>query len=244
MLKTLKAQVKQYKAVSLVTPVFSALEAVADMILPFLMAKIIDYGVNGSGGMAAIIKYGALMLGVALAALASGILAARFASIASTGYATNLRDAMFTNIQTFSFANIDRFSTAGLVTRLTTDVSNLQMSYQMLLRICVRAPTMLICALILSFSIHAELSLVFVVAMAFLILALSLVIVNATKHFNRVFRKYDDLNASVQENVNAIRVVKAFVREDYERSKFSKAAEAVYRMFVKAESYVTLTTLS
>ena len=240
MLKTLKAQVKQYKAVSLVTPVFSALEAVADMILPFLMAKIIDYGVNGSGGMAAIIKYGALMLGVALAALASGILAARFASIASTGYATNLRDAMFTNIQTFSFANIDRFSTAGLVTRLTTDVSNLQMSYQMLLRICVRAPTMLICALILSFSIHAELSLVFVVAMAFLILALSLVIVNATKHFNRVFRKYDDLNASVQENVNAIRVVKAFVREDYERSKFSKAAEAVYRMFVKAESYVTL----
>ena len=147
---------------------------------------------------------------------------------------------MFTNIQTFSFSNIDRFSTAGLVTRLTTDVSNLQMSYQMLLRICVRAPTMLISALVLSFSIHSELSMVFVVAMAVLILALSFVIAKATKIFNRVFRKYDDLNASVQENVGAIRVVKAFVREDYERSKFSKAAEAVYRMFVKAESYVTL----
>ena len=240
MLKTLKAQVKQYKWVSIITPVFSALEAVADMILPFLMAKIIDYGVKGDGGMPAILKYGGLMLAVALGALLCGILAARFASIASTGFATNLRDAMFTNIQTFSFSNIDRFSTAGLVTRLTTDVSNLQMSYQMLLRICVRAPTMLVAALILSFSIHSELSIVFVVAMAFLILALSFVIANATKHFNRVFKKYDDLNASVQENVGAIRVVKAFVREDYERSKFSKAAEAVYRMFVKAESYVTL----
>ncbi len=240
MLKTLNAQVKQYKWVSIITPVFSALEAVADMILPFLMAKIIDYGVKGDGGMPAILKYGGLMLAVALGALLCGILAARFASIASTGYATNLRDAMFTNIQTFSFSNIDRFSTAGLVTRLTTDVSNLQMSYQMLLRICVRAPTMLVAALILSFSIHSELSIVFVVAMAFLILALSFVIANATKHFNRVFKKYDDLNASVQENVGAIRVVKAFVREDYERSKFSKAAEAVYRMFVKAESYVTL----
>ena len=240
MLKTLKAQVKQYKWVSIITPVFSALEAVADMILPFFMAKIIDYGVKGDGGMPAILKYGGLMLAVALGALLCGILAARFASIASTGFATNLRDAMFTNIQTFSFSNIDRFSTAGLVTRLTTDVSNLQMSYQMLLRICVRAPTMLVAALILSFSIHSELSMVFVVAMAFLILALSFVIANATKHFNRVFKKYDDLNASVQENVGAIRVVKAFVREDYERSKFSKAAEAVYRMFVKAESYVTL----
>ncbi len=240
MLKTLKAQVKQYKWVSIITPVFSALEAVADMILPFFMAKIIDYGVKGDGGMPAILKYGGLMLAVALGALLCGILAARFASIASTGFATNLRDAMFTNIQTFSFSNIDRFSTAGLVTRLTTDVSNLQMSYQMLLRICVRAPTMLVAALILSFSIHSELSMVFVVAMAFLILALSFVIANATKHFNRVFKKYDDLNASVQENVGAIRVVKAFVREDYERSKFSKAAEAVYRMFVKAESSVTL----
>ena len=240
MLKTLIAQVRQNKWVSVITPVFSALEAVADMILPFLMAKIIDYGVKGDGGMPAILKYGGLMLAVALGALLCGILAARFASIASTGFATNLRDSMFTNIQTFSFSNIDRFSTAGLVTRLTTDVSNLQMSYQMLLRICVRAPTMLIAALILSFSIHSELSMVFVVAMAFLILALSFVIANATKHFNRVFKKYDDLNASVQENVGAIRVVKAFVREDYERSKFSRAAEAVYRMFVKAESYVTL----
>ena len=163
-----------------------------------------------------------------------------FSAAASTGYAANLRSAMYTNIQTFSFSNIDRFSTAGLITRLTTDVTNLQMSYQMLLRICVRAPVMLICALIMAFSIHPRLSLVFVVAMVFLLLALALVIANAMSIFNRVFKKYDDLNASVQENVNSIRVVKAFVREEHEKSRFSKAADAVYKMFVRAESIVTL----
>lgn len=242
MLKTLKAQVKQYKAVSFITPLFSMLEAAADMFLPLLMSQIIDKGVKvgGEAGMHAVMKYGGLMIAVAAAALLFGFLAGRFAAVASTGFAANLRDSMFTNIQTFSFSNIDRFSTAGLVTRLTTDVTNLQQSFQMLLRICVRAPTMLICALIMAFSIHEELSLVFVVAMAVLVLALSLIIWKATGTFNRVFRKYDDLNASVQENVGSIRVVKAFVREDHERKKFTKATDAVYRLFVKAESYVTL----
>ena len=242
MLKTLLAQVKQYKRVSLVTPIFSALEAIADMILPYLMASIIDKGINvgGEAGMQAVIKYGALMLITAIFALVCGILAGRFAAIASTGFACNLRDAMFTNIQTYAFSNIDRFSTAGLVTRLTTDVSNLQQSYQMLLRICVRAPTMLISALVLSFSTSSRLSLVFVVAMAVLIVALALIISKATKTFNRVFKKYDDLNASVQENVTSIRVVKSFVREEHESGKFSKAADKLYQMFVKAESYVTL----
>lgn len=239
MLKTLAAQVKQYKTASIITPIFSALEAVADMLLPLLMSKIIDLGVK-AGNINMIWKYGALMLLVAFGALLSGYFAGRFAATASTGFAANLREAMYTNIQRFSFSNIDRFSTAGLITRLTTDVSNLQQAFQMLLRICVRAPTMLICALILAFSIHSGLSMVFVVAIAVLLVALPLIIVKATGIFNQVFQKYDDLNAGVQENVSSIRVVKAFVREDHERQKFSKAADAVYRMVVKAESIVTL----
>ena len=241
MLKTLGAQVKQYRWVTFITPVFSALEAVADMFLPMLMSQIIDKGVKvgGQAGMQAVLHYGAIMVAVAIGALVCGILAGRFASIASTGFAANLRQAMFANIQSFSFSNIDRFSTAGLVTRLTTDVSNVQLSYQMITRICVRAPVMLITALIMAFSIHASLSRIFVVAIVILAAALSFIIFKATGTFNRVFKKYDDLNASVQENVGAIRVVKAFVREDYERSKFNKAANAVYRMFVKAETYVS-----
>ena len=241
MLKTLGAQVKQYRWVTFITPVFSALEAVADMFLPMLMSQIIDKGVKvgGQAGMQAVLHYGAIMVAVAIGALVCGILAGRFASIASTGFAANLRQAMFANIQSFSFSNIDRFSTAGLVTRLTTDVSNVQLSYQMITRICVRAPVMLITALIMAFSIHASLSMIFVVAIVILAAALSFIIFKATGTFNRVFKKYDDLNASVQENVGAIRVVKAFVREDYERSKFNKAANAVYRMFVKAETYVS-----
>ncbi len=243
MLKTLLAQVKQYKRVSLITPVFSALEAVADMLLPWLMSKIIDLGVNNPDperGMQMILQYGAWMLVVAALALLSGFLAGRFSATAATGFAANLRDSMYRNIQNFSFSNIDRFSTAGLITRLTTDVSNLQMSFQMLLRICVRAPTMLICALIMAFTLHPSLSLVFVVAMVFLVVVLGFIIFKATGLFDKVFQKYDDLNASVQENVSAIRVVKTFVREDHERSKFSAAAENVYRMFVRAESIVTL----
>ena len=241
MLKTLGAQVKQYRWVTFIKPVFSALEAVADMFLPMLMSRIIDKGVKvgGQAGMQAVLHYGAIMVAVAIGALVCGILAGRFASIASTGFAANLRQAMFANIQSFSFSNIDRFSTAGLVTRLTTDVSNVQLSYQMITRICVRAPVMLITALIMAFSIHASLSMIFVVAIVILAAALSFIIFKATGTFNRVFKKYDDLNASVQENVGAIRVVKAFVREDYERSKFNKAANAVYRMFVKAETYVS-----
>ena len=241
MLKTLGAQVKQYRWVTFITPVFSALEAVADMFLPMLMSQIIDKGVKvgGQAGMQAVLHYGAIMVAVAIGALLCGILAGRFASIASTGFAANLRQAMFANIQSFSFSNIDRFSTAGLVTRLTTDVSNVQLSYQMITRICVRAPVMLITALIMAFSIHASLSMIFVAAIVILAATLSFIIFKATGTFNRVFKKYDDLNASVQENVGAIRVVKAFVREDYERSKFNKAANAVYRMFVKAETYVS-----
>ncbi|MBQ7872105.1 MAG: ABC transporter ATP-binding protein, partial [Oscillospiraceae bacterium] len=215
----------------------------ADMLLPWLMSKIIDLGVNNPDtelGMQMILKYGGWMLVVAALALLSGFLAGRFSATAATGFAANLRDTMYRNIQRFSFSNIDRFSTAGLITRLTTDVSNLQMSYQMLLRICVRAPTMLICALVMAFTLHPSLSLVFVVAIAFLVVVLSLIIFKATGLFDKVFQKYDDLNASVQENVSAIRVVKAFVREDHERGKFSKAADNVYRMFVKAESIVTL----
>ena len=211
------------------------------MFLPMLMSQIIDKGVKvgGQAGMQAVLHYGAIMVAVAIGALVCGILAGRFASIASTGFAANLRQAMFANIQSFSFSNIDRFSTAGLVTRLTTDVSNVQLSYQMITRICVRAPVMLITALIMAFSIHASLSMIFVAAIVILAAALSFIIFKATGTFNRVFKKYDDLNASVQENVGAIRVVKAFVREDYERSKFNKAANAVYRMFVKAETYVS-----
>ena len=228
MLKTLGAQVKQYRWVTFITPVFSALEAVADMFLPMLMSQIIDKGVKvgGQAGMQAVLHYGAIMVAVAIGALVCGILAGRFASIASTGFAANLRQAMFANIQSFSFSNIDRFSTAGLVTRLTTDVSNVQLSYQMITRICVRAPVMLITALIMAFSIHASLSMIFVAAIVILAATLSFIIFKATGTFNRVFEKYDDLNASVQENVGAIRVVKAFVREDYERSKFNKAANA------------------
>lgn len=243
MLKTLLGQVKQYKRVSIITPIFSALEAVADMLLPWLMSKIIDLGVKNPDtelGMQMILKYGALMLLVAALALLSGILAGRFSATAATGFAANLRETMYRNIQRYSFSNIDRFSTAGLITRLTTDVSNLQQSFQMLLRVCVRAPTMLICALVMAFSLHPSLSLVFVVAIIFLVAVLALVIVKAMGLFDKVFQKYDDLNASVQENVSAIRVVKAFVREDHERGKFSTAADNVYRMFVKAESIVAL----
>ncbi|MDR0889845.1 MAG: ABC transporter ATP-binding protein/permease [Oscillospiraceae bacterium] len=243
MLKTLMAQVKQYKWASLIAPFFSAMEALADMILPLLMAQIINKGINGAGGsgdMQVVLQYGGLMILVGLLALASGFIAGRFSAIASTGFAANLRQGMFERIQGYSFSNIDRFSTAGLVTRLTTDVNNVQQSYQMLLRVCVRAPVQLICALIFAFSIHAELSLVFVAAMGALLIAAVFIIRKAMDTFSRVFKKYDDLNASVQENVNSIRVVKSFVREDHERGKFSKAAEAIYRMFVKAETYVAL----
>mgnify|MGYP000060506379 CR=1 FL=1 len=243
MLKTLGAQVKQYRWVTFITPVFSALEAVADMFLPMLMSQIIDKGVKvgGQAGMQAVLHYGAIMVAVAIGALVCGILAGRFASIASTGFAANLRQAMFANIQSFSFSNIDRFSTAGLVTRLTTDVSNVQLSYQMITRICVRAPVMFITALIMAFSIHASLSMIFVAAIVILAATLSFIIFKATGTFNRVFKKYDDLNASVQENVGAIRVVKAYVRGDYESERFRGTAEDLRQATLSSSRLFTLT---
>lgn len=235
MLKTLLHQVKNYKKASILTPVFAALESVMEVLIPFVMASIIDNGIKQQN-----IQYvwygGGLMALMALLSLTFGILAGRFAAEASTGFACNLRDGMFENIQTFSFSNIDTYSTAGLVTRLTTDVTNVQNAYQMILRMCVRAPVMLICAIVMSLIISPRLSSIFLVAMVFLIIVLVIIMSRTMGLFNNVFRKYDDLNASVQENVSAIRVVKSFVREDYENEKFKKAAGNIYKLFVKAES--------
>lgn len=235
MLKTLLYQVKNYKKASILTPVFAALESVMEVLIPFVMASIIDNGIKQQN-----IQYvwygGGLMVLMALLSLTFGILAGRFAAEASTGFACNLRDGMFENIQTFSFSNIDTYSTAGLVTRLTTDVTNVQNAYQMILRMCVRAPVMLICAVAMSLIISPRLSSIFLVAMVFLIVVLVFIMSRTMGLFNNVFRKYDDLNASVQENVSAIRVVKSFVREDYENEKFKKAAGNIYKLFVKAES--------
>ena len=235
MLKTLAARVRQYRRDSLLAPLFSMLEAVMETLIPLVMASVIDDGIS-VGNISNVYRYGVWMLLLAALALLFGILAGRFAARASTGFAANLRADMYRNIQTFSFSNIDKYSTAGLVTRLTTDVTNLQNAYQMILRMCVRAPVTLICAVVLAVSISPRLSSVFLVAMVFLVIVLLLIMVPASRLFRQVFRKYDDLNASVQENVSAIRVVKSFVREDYENEKFRKAAENVYRLFVKAES--------
>ncbi len=235
MLKTLLHQVKNYKKASILTPVFAALESIMEVLIPFVMASIIDDGIKQQD-----IQYvwygGGLMVLMALMSLTFGILAGRFAAEASTGFACNLRDGMFENIQTFSFSNIDTYSTAGLVTRLTTDVTNVQNAYQMILRMCVRAPVMLICAIVMSLIISPQLSTIFLIAMVFLIVVLVFIMSRTMGLFNSVFRKYDDLNASVQENVSAIRVVKSFVREDFENEKFKKAAGNIYKLFVKAES--------
>ena len=237
MIKTLAAQVKQYKLPSLLTPFFMALEVIVDILLPKTMGLLIDKGIQ-TGNLPDIFRYGGYMLLLAFLGLAFGVLAGKYAAQASSGFACNVRDAMYTNIQKFSFSNIDKFSTAGLITRLTTDVTNLQNAYQMIIRMCFRAPLTLIFSLAMAFSISARLSMVFVVALAILIVFLSLIISKAMKYFNEVFEKYDDLNASIQENVSAIRVVKAFVREDYENEKFKAAAGGIYKMFVKAESVV------
>lgn len=239
MLTTLLSQVKEFKRDSLLTPVFMILEVIFEMMIPRLMASIIDKGVT-VGDMGHIYRVGAMMLVTALGGLAAGIAGGVFGSRASAGFARNLRDAMFTNIQTFSFANIDRFSTAGLVTRLTTDVTNLQNAYMMVLRMFVRAPATFVVAICMSVSISPRLALIYVVAVAVLGLIIGTVVFNATKYFRQVFEKYDALNESVQENVSAIRVVKAYVREDYENKKFSKAAYNIYRMFLKAEGMTIL----
>lgn len=239
MIKILTAQIGQYKKSSILAPLFTVLEVFMEVLIPMLMAYIIDRGIE-AGNLSNVLKYGGLMIVMAMFSLCFGALAGKYAAHASTGFACNVRDGMYEKIQQFSFANIDRYSTAGLVTRLTTDVTNLQNAYQMILRMCVRAPVTLVCALVMSFAIHARLSLIFVAAILFLGLCLGLIMKRASKIFNLVFQKYDDLNASVQENVSAIRVVKAYVREDYENSRFEKAASQVYQLFVKAEAILSL----
>ena len=235
MIKKLASHLGEYRRAAILTPMFSALEAVMDILLPTIMAFIIDLGIE-KGDMNAIVKYGLLTFAVAAIALLLGVLAGKYAAEASTGFAGNLRDAMYKNIQHYSFSNIDKFSTAGLVTRMTTDVTNLQNAFQMMERMCVRAPVHLVFALIMAFSIGGPLALIFVVAVAFLLAVLASIMVPTFKIFDRVFKNYDNLNASVQENVSAIRVVKSFVREGFENEKYTKACEGLYQQFVNAES--------
>ena len=234
MIKKLVSHLGEYKRAAILTPILSALEAIMDVLLPTIMAFIIDQGIE-KGDMNAVVKYGLLTFLVAAIALLLGVLAGRFAATASTGFAGNLRDAMYENIQHFSFSNIDKYSTAGLVTRMTTDVTNIQNAYQMLLRMSIRAPASMIVALIMSFAINRELASIYLVAVILLGGALVFIMSRATQYFSEAFRKYDDLNESVQENVSAIRVVKAYVREDFEGKKFKKASENVRRLLMRAE---------
>ncbi|WP_270193038.1 ABC transporter ATP-binding protein [Faecalibacterium prausnitzii] len=235
MIKKLVSYLGEYKAASIKTPLFAALEAIMDVLLPTIMAFIIDQGIE-KGDMNAIIRYGLLTFLVAAIALVLGVLAGKYAAEASTGFAGNLRDAMYENIQHYSFSNIDKFSTAGLVTRMTTDVTNVQNAFQMILRMCVRAPVHLVFAMFMAVVIGGPLSLVFVVAVAFLVAVLAAIMIPTFRIFDRVFKNYDNLNASVQENVSAIRVVKSFVREGFENEKYTAACESLYKQFVNAES--------
>lgn len=239
MLKVLGAQIKEFKKDALITPVFMILEVIMEMIIPLLMASIIDDGVN-AGNLNHIYKIGIIMIVMALIGLWAGLMGAKYGAKASTGFARNLRKAMFENIQTYSFSNIDKYSTSSLITRLTTDVTNIQNAFQMILRMAMRAPASMIIAMAMAFSISAKLSSVYLVAVIFLICCLAIILPKATKYFRQVFEKYDDLNASVQENVSAIRVVKAYVREDYEKDKFSKANANIYNMFLRAEKLVVI----
>ena len=237
MLKTLLAQVKEFKTPSILTPVCMIGEVICEMIIPVLMGRIVDIGIGGSD-MGYIVRTGLVMLCVAVVGLIFGILGAVFGSKASAGFARNLRKAMYDNIQTFSFSSIDKFSSSSLVTRLTTDVTNIQNAYQMILRMAMRAPASMIIAMVMSFIISPELARIYLIAVVILAVIMFFVMRRATKYFQQVFRRYDDLNNSVQENVSSIRVVKAYVREDYEISKFHKAAENIYDMFIKAEMNV------
>ena len=239
MIKTLLAQVKQYRSASIFAPVFTAGEVLMEVLIPFVTASMIDMGIE-VGNIHQVFWYGGIMLVMALLSLMFGVLAGRYAAKASSGLACNLRESIYEKVQTFAFSNIDKYSTAGLVTRMTTDVTNVQNAYQMILRIAVRALLMLICSMVMCFFISAKLSMIFLAATIILAAALIFIMVKTTKVFSEVFRKYDDLNAGVQENVSAIRVVKAFVREEYENSKFGKAAEKLYSLFVKAESNLAL----
>ena len=237
MLKTLLAQVKEFKAASLMTPLFMIGEVICEMVIPVLMGRIVDIGIGGSD-MNYILRTGGIMIVVALMGLMFGILGGTFGAKASTGFAKNLRKAMYDNIQTFSFASIDKFSTSSLITRLTTDVTNIQNAYQMILRMAMRAPSSMIIAMIMSFIISPKLASIYFVAVLVLALIMSIVMRRATKYFQQVFKRYDALNNSVQENVSAIRVVKAYVREEYEKDRFHNAAESIYEMFIKAEMTV------
>lgn len=239
MIKTLAAQIKEFKKESILTPLYMILEVVFETLIPFLMASIIDDGVE-AGNMRHIYIVGGMMIVMALLGLYCGIMGGKYGARASTGFARNLRQAMFENIQTFSFSNLDKFSTAGLVTRLTTDVTNIQMAYQMILRMCFRAPISMICAMAMAFLINAQLASVYLIAVLLLAVVLFFLIRRALKYFKLAFPKYDELNASVQEDVSAIRVVKAYVREDYETSKFKKASQGIYDIFLKAERNVVL----
>lgn len=239
MLKTLGAQIKEFKAASIATPLCMILEVLMETVIPFLMASIIDDGVD-QGDMHHIYTVGGLMLVIAVIGLIGGLGGGHFGAKASAGFAKNLREAMFANIQTFSFANIDKYSTAGLVTRLTTDVTNLQNAYQMILRMCTRAPISMICAMAMSYVICPRLANIYLAAVILLGVCLMLLMQKTHKYFTQVFEKYDDLNASVQENVTGIRVVKAFVREDYEKERFTNASRNVYGMFVRAEKLISV----
>lgn len=238
MIKTLAKQIKEYKSASLVTPIFMILEVAMEMVIPLLMASIIDDGVQ-AGDMKHIFAIGCYMILAAIVGLFAGVMGGKYGAKASTGFARNLREAMYENIQTFSFSNIDKFSTAGLVTRMTTDVTNIQNAYQMLLCMCFRAPVSLICAMLMAFLINARVASIYLVAVVFLGIVIIFIMRAVSKYFSEVFKKYDDLNASVQENVAAQRVVKAYVREDYEIDKFHKASYNIYKMFKKAECTMT-----
>ena len=238
MLKTLGKQIKEFKLVSILTPIAMLAEVIVENFIPLLMATIIDS--IGSGDLNSIYRTACIMVVLTIAGLISGYLGGVFGANASAGFARNLRKAMFENIQTFSFSNIDKFSTAGLVTRLTTDVTNMQNAYQMILRMAVRAPFSLIVAMIMALTVSPQLASIYLIAVIILGCICALIIKFAFKYFNQVFKKYDALNESVQENVTAMRVVKAYVREDHEKKKFGKASEAIYKMFVKAEGIVAL----
>ena len=239
MIRTILAQVKEFKLPSVLTPVFMICEVICEMIIPVLMGRIVDYGI-GRSDLDYIVRTGVFMLTVALFGLFFGIMGGVFGAKASAGLARNLRKAMNDNIQTFSFSNIDKFSTSSLVTRLTTDVTNIQNAYQMILRMAMRAPMSMIVAMVMSFIISPRLASIYLVAVIVLASVMALIMRRATSYFQQVFRRYDDLNASVQENVRAIRVVKAYVREDYEISRFKKAALNIYLMFCKAELNLAL----
>ena len=237
MIKTLAKCIGKYKKESIITPIFTAVEVFLEILIPFITASIIDKGIQ-AGDMRKVGIYGGIMLVIAFLSLFCGIQAGKYAAAASTGFACNLREKMYENIQTFSFSNIDKFSTAGLVTRMTTDVTNVQNAYQMIIRIAVRAPLMMICSITMCVIISPRLSLIFFVALIFLGFVLFFIIYKVTPVFTSGFEKYDELNASVQENISGIRVVKAFVREDHEKKKFNKAADNLYKTFVKAESFL------